>query len=82
MRELHAALKEAQGERGAGAGIERADRRCEREPGPGGRDGAISGTSVTNPPAGNEANAAIVAANVAKAVLLHLILSEPPPSSS
>jgi hypothetical protein len=68
LRQFHEALKEAQDEHGAGTGLERVARWREREPAPGGRDGVIGGTSAPHLPAGNEANAAVVAANVAKTV--------------
>jgi hypothetical protein len=68
LQEFHEALKEAQDEHGAGTGLERVARWHEREPAPGGRNGVISGTSVPDLPAGNEANAAVAAANVAKMV--------------
>ena len=68
LQKFHEALKEAQDERGAGTGLERVARWHEREPAPGGRNGVINGTSVPDLPAGNEANAAVVAANVAKTV--------------
>ena len=54
LQEFHAALKEAQDEHGTGTGLERVAR--------------WRGTSAPDLPAGNEANAAVVAANVAKVV--------------
>jgi hypothetical protein len=69
LQEFHEALKEAQDERGAGTGVERVARWHEREPAPGGRDGIIDGASAPSLPTGNRANAAVVAASVAKQVL-------------
>jgi hypothetical protein len=68
LQEFHAALKEAQDERGAGTGLERVAHWHEREPAPGGHNGVISGAAAPNLPSGNEANAVTVAANIAKAV--------------
>ena len=68
LQKFYEALKEAQDERGAGTGLERVARWHERKPAPGGRSGIINGTSLPDLPAGNEANAAVVATNVTKTV--------------